>query len=72
MRWRILLGDNEVTARISELERIEADLDALDARQHQARLEMIRIAKQANLSERVIADVLGVSHQRVNQLANGS
>lgn len=72
VRWRILFGDEDVTARIAQLKHVEADLDALDAQRDQSRLEMIRIAKKANLSERVIADVLGVSHQRVNQLANAS
>jgi predicted XRE-type DNA-binding protein len=72
IRWHHLAGDDDVTALIGELAEVEAAADTATARRDAVRLEIIRRFSAAGLSQRVIADVLGLSHQRVNQLANAS
>jgi len=66
IRWHHRAGDDDVTTLIGEL----AEVDA--ARRDAVRLEIIRRLSAAGLPQRVIADVLGLPHQRVNQLANAS
>jgi len=46
--------------------------DALEAQRDKVRAELIRAGSAAKLSQAVIADVLGLSQQRVGQLANAS
>jgi predicted XRE-type DNA-binding protein len=70
IRWHHRAGDDDVTALIVEL--AEAAAEEATARRDAVRLEIIRRLSAAGLSQRVIADVLGLSHQRVNQLANAS
>ncbi len=72
IRWHHRAGDDDVTALIEELAEVEAAADTATARRDAVRLEIIRRFSAAGLSQRVIADVLGLSHQRVNQLANAS
>ena len=72
IRWQHRTGDDDVTALISELAEVEAAAETATARRDAVRLEIIRRFSAAGLSQRVIADVLGLSHQRVNQLANAS
>jgi hypothetical protein len=72
IRWHHRAGDDDVTALIGELAEVEAAADTATARRDAVRLEIIRRLSAAGLSQRVIADVLGLSHQRVNQLANAS
>ena len=68
--WRYLFGDRDVTAHIAALRHVQATLNAVEGQRDDARLSLIRTGKGAGLSERTIADVLSMSHQRVNQLAN--
>jgi len=72
IRWHHWAGEDDVTALISELIEVEAAADAATARRDAVQLEIIRRFSAAGLSQRVIADVLGLSHQRVNQFANAS
>ncbi len=72
IRWQHRAGDDDVTALISELAEVEAAAQTATARRDAVRLEIIRRFSAAGLSQRVIADVLGLSHQRVHQLANAS
>jgi predicted XRE-type DNA-binding protein len=72
IRWHHRAGDDDVTALIEELAEVEAAAEEATARRDAVRLEIIRRLSAAGLSQRVIADVLGLSHQRVNQLANAS
>lgn len=72
LAWRIMFGDTDVTNLISELEHVEATLDALEAQRDDMRAGLIRAGMAAELSQAVIADVLRVSQQRVGQLANAS
>jgi len=70
IRWHHRAGD-DVTALIGELAEVEA-ADTATAKRNAVRLEIIRRLSAAGLSQRVIVDVLGLPHQRVNQLANAS
>ncbi len=72
IRWHHRAGDDDVTTLIVELAEVEAAAEGATARRDAVRLEIIRRLSAAGLSQRVIADVLGLSHQRVNQLANAS
>jgi predicted XRE-type DNA-binding protein len=72
IRWHHRVGGDDVTALISELTEVEAAAETATARRDAVRLEIIRRFSAAGLSQRVIADVLGLSHQRVHQLANAS
>ncbi|MGH3719914.1 MAG: MerR [Pseudonocardiaceae bacterium] len=72
IRWHHQAGDDDVSALISELTEVEAAAETAIARRDAVRLEIIRRFSAAGLSQRVIADVLGLSHQRVHQLANAS
>lgn len=72
IRWHYRAGDDEVTEPIEALSKVESELAALSARHDELRREIIRRMSAAGLSQRAIGDVLGLSHQRVNQLANAS
>jgi len=72
IRWHHRAGNDDVTALLNELAEVDAAVEAATARRDAIRLEIIRRFSAAGLSQRVIADVLGLSHQRVNQLANAS
>lgn len=72
LTWKILFGDTDVTQLVSGLEHIEETLDTLEARRDGLRAELIKVGLAARLSQAVVADVLGVSQQRVGQLANAS
>lgn len=68
IEWTYVLGSGDATGIVGGLRDAERALTAAEARRDQARSLVIAAAKRAGLSERVVADVLGVSHQRVNQL----
>lgn len=68
LHWRYVFDDADVSAFLTELQQVEDALAAAEAQRDQARRQLSKAGKQAGLSERVIADVIGVSHQRVNQL----
>lgn len=72
LRWHYRAGEDEVTEPIEALAEVESELAALTARHDELRREIIRRMSAAGLSQRAIGDVLGLSHQRVNQLANAS
>ena len=72
LRWHYRAGEDEVTAPIEELSKVEAALAELTARHDALRREIIARMSAAGLSQRAIGDVLGLSHQRVNQLARAS
>ena len=72
LTWRIVFGDRDVAKLVSELEQVEVTVDALEAQRDKVRAELIRAGSAAKLSQAVIADVLGLSQQRVGQLANAS
>lgn len=72
LRWRIDFGHVDVTGLIVEFEVVEHDLDVLEARRDELRRELIRVGLAAKLPQSAIADVLGLSQQRVHQLASAS
>lgn len=72
LAWRFSFGDSDVTELVIEFEHVERHLDELETRRDELRRELIRVGLAAKLWQSAIADVLGVSQQRVNQLANAS
>jgi hypothetical protein len=67
--WRYVLDGRDVTSVIIDLAESEhAYRDAATAR-YAARREVIRALMDARLSQSAIGDVLGLSHQRIHQLA---
>jgi hypothetical protein len=70
--WTYVFGADDVTGLVRELRHADDALAFAEAQRDQARKLLIKVSKQAGLSERAVADVLGLSHQRVNQLSNAS
>ncbi|WP_243790941.1 MerR [Saccharopolyspora gloriosae] len=66
--WRYLQGDVEYTRPVEELRHWTAESRQAAANAERARLEIITTLRSAGLSQRVIAEVIGTSHQRVAQL----
>lgn len=72
LRWHHVWGDDDVTGLLVELEEVHHAAAEITARRDELRREIIRRGQAAKLSQRVIADALGLSHQRVNQIARAS
>lgn len=69
LRWHYRAGDDDVTDLIEGLTEVEIDMQHTTARRDTLRQEIISRMSAAGLSQRAIGDVLGLSHQRVHQLA---
>ncbi|MDN5750219.1 MAG: MerR [Pseudonocardia sp.] len=69
LRWHHRWGDQDVTALLIVLDRVEHAAAQITAERDAVRRAVIVRGKAAKLSQRVIADAIGLSHQRVNQLA---
>jgi hypothetical protein len=72
LRWHHRAGDDDVTDVIEELGQVQFAITNMTTRRDALRREVIRRMSAAGLSQRAIGDVLGLSHQRVNQLANAT
>lgn len=72
LAWQVRFGDIDVTELVVEFEHVERHLDELEMRRDEVRRELIRIGLAAKLPQAAIADVLGISQQRVGQLASAS
>lgn len=68
LTWRYIVGGKDVTTTVEMYRLVERSLrsaeQAYEDVRHMALLEL----RDAGLSQSVIGDVLGVSHQRVHQL----
>lgn len=72
LRWRYRAGDDDVTDLIEGLAEVEIAIQHDTTRRDALRQEIISRMSAAGLSQRAIGDVLGLSHQRVHQLARAA
>jgi hypothetical protein len=77
IHWRYEVNGRDVTDVLSRFMAAERALrDVMEAEaakaaeRDAARLDAINAVRSAGLSQRVAADVVGLSHQRVHQLVN--
>ncbi|MGH3779069.1 MAG: MerR [Pseudonocardiaceae bacterium] len=77
VRWRYEVNGRDITdvltrfmAAERELREVMKEEAAKAAERDAARLDAIKAVRSAGLSQRVAADVLGLSHQRVHQLVH--
>jgi hypothetical protein len=68
LAWRYVLDGQDVTGVIIDLADSEHAFSEAAAARDAARREVIRTLLAAHLSQSVIGDVLGLSHQRIHQL----
>jgi hypothetical protein len=68
LRWRYLVNGNDVTGLFTALAGSEHAYQTATSARDSARRELIRALSSAHMSQSVIGDVLGLSHQRVHQL----
>lgn len=66
--WRYELG-GDVTSLVDEYLSVEDEAERITSHRDQVRAELVR-ELNGPISQRAIADLLGVSHQRVHQLAH--
>lgn len=69
LAWRYEFGGRDVTNLIIDLTGSEHAYAKAAAARDAARREVIRVLLEAQLSQSAIGDVLGLSHQRIHQLA---
>ena len=77
IHWRYEVNGRDVTDALArfmvaerELHDVMAEEAAKAAERDAARLDAIKAVRSAGLSQRVAADVVGLSHQRVHQLVS--
>jgi hypothetical protein len=68
LAWRYVLGGKDVTSVIVDLAGSEHAYAQASAAREAARRDVIRVLREAQLSQSTIGDVLGLSHQRIHQL----
>ena len=68
LTWRYILGGQDVTSTVQILLLAEKTLQSAERAYESARHLALLALRDAGLSQSVIGDVLGVSHQRVHQL----
>lgn len=68
--WRYEVNGHDVTKELRELVEATNQLRHIQADQERVRKEALAAMAEAGLSQRAMADVVGVSHQRINQLVN--
>lgn len=66
--WRYEINGSDLTTQLQRLLTVEAELRRAQGEQERARKEALAALADAGLSQRAMADVVGVSHQRINQL----
>jgi predicted XRE-type DNA-binding protein len=70
--WRYQVAGRDVTEQIRRMFETTERLTQVQRDQENARRAALDALHEAGLSQRTIADALGVSHQRVNQLLKAS
>ena len=70
INWRYHVGGRDVTDLLRRLAALEEELHVAASARDETRLAAIEALAEAGMSQRVIGDVLNLSHQRVNQLLN--
>lgn len=72
LTWRYNIGGVDMTETISRLLKAEVGLQRATQAHEEARRAALQELAGTGLSQAVIGDVLGVSHQRVHQLLRAS
>jgi predicted XRE-type DNA-binding protein len=72
LEWAYLFGDADMTKTVADLDEVVSALQEMEARRDTLRADLIRAGRAAGLSQAAIADVVGVSQQRVAQLSRAS
>jgi hypothetical protein len=68
--WRYDINGKDVTLEIQHLRDIEAEARRVQQEQERARKDALAALMDAGLSQRVMANVMRLSHQRVHQLVH--
>lgn len=71
IEWRYVVNGNDVTRQVTDFLSSAEALRKVQTDQERTRKEALAAMSDAGLSQRAMADVLGVSYQRVNQLVKG-
>ncbi|MGH3679933.1 MAG: hypothetical protein ACRDT2_06715 [Natronosporangium sp.] len=69
--WRYEINGKDVTAQIERLLAVEDQLHRVQREQERARKEALAALTDAGLSQRIMANVMHLSHQRIHQLVHG-
>jgi hypothetical protein len=66
--WQYVIGDEDVTIEVTRLRHAEQALRQATGERDEARRAAIEALTSAEVSQAVIGDVLGLSHQRIHQM----
>lgn len=66
--WQYVIGDEDVTVEVTRLRHAELALRQAADDRDDARRTAMEALSRANVSQAVIGDVLGLSHQRIHQM----
>ncbi|MCP2252163.1 hypothetical protein LY13_000902 [Prauserella aidingensis] len=70
IRWHYRQGEHDLTPAVALLQEREQSAEEAVRKRDEARYSAIVEMHEAGLSYRTIADLVGISHQRVQQLAS--
>lgn len=69
LRWQYVFGGHDVTGLIEDLQGSRTAREQADRKWQSSRDELLSVLLSAGLPQTAIGDMLGISHQRVHQLA---
>lgn len=72
IEWQYRFSGRDLTQFVRHLREVTGHLREVQHEQEHARAELLAAMANAGMSQRTMADVVGVSHQRVNQLLKTS